>query len=325
MDYEESKNYIEAGKEGRHLEYKRSTSWKDPNFKATLTKSILAMSNLKDGGVIVIGVEKQKDGSYIAKGIKLEHLKSFRNEDEIKMYISNFADPYVDFSIEILQNKGSSFVLIDVKEFEEIPVICKRNGLNHLKEGVIFIRTRRHPETMQIPSQTEMREIVELAIDKGTLKLKKRGYKPKGVKTHQTLLDNQLTSFELMRETLNKIKSCGYWRINIRPLNFEKEMITSLSRCEEIIENAVVKLRGWPYPVFHHNLKIQKGQDWIQTIGRFEDETEIWRFFQSSQFIHYFALREDWEMFSSTIKLPTAITTKLPTPADSCLVHIRAS
>lgn len=53
MTENELKSYIEAGKESRHLEYKRSELWNDSNFKATITKSVLGMSNIKDGGTIL--------------------------------------------------------------------------------------------------------------------------------------------------------------------------------------------------------------------------------------------------------------------------------
>ena len=96
-----------------------------------------------------------------------------------------------------------------------------------------------------------------------------------------------------MKETIKKIKSQGYWRVNIRPLNFIKDRIASLSQCEEIIRNAVVELRGWPYPTAHYNIPILRGQNWIQVVADYGDEIEVWRFYQSGQFSQFLALRED--------------------------------
>ena len=96
-----------------------------------------------------------------------------------------------------------------------------------------------------------------------------------------------------MKETIEKIKSQGYWRINIHPLNFIKDRILSLSQCEEIIKNSVVELRGWPYPTTHYNIPILRGQNWIQVIADYTDEIDVWRFYQSGQFSQFLALRED--------------------------------
>jgi len=96
-----------------------------------------------------------------------------------------------------------------------------------------------------------------------------------------------------MKETIKKIKSQGYWRINIRPLNFIKDRISSLSQCEEIVKDAVVQLRGWPYPTAHHNIPILRGQNWIQVVADYDDEIDVWRFYQSGQFSQFLALRED--------------------------------
>ena len=45
-------------REERNLEFKCSMSWADASTKAKLTKSVLAMANLRDGGHVVLGVER---------------------------------------------------------------------------------------------------------------------------------------------------------------------------------------------------------------------------------------------------------------------------
>jgi len=154
------------------------------------------MSNIKDGGTIVIGMDKQEDGSYVAQGVQSEHLGAFNDEDSIKKHVANFADPCVDFDVEIGKYQDNDFVVIIVREFEELPIICKTDGLKNLRKGAIYIRTRRHPETAEVPSQTEMREIVELAIDKGMHKLSKRGYALKGQKSSEKLFSEELSDFD---------------------------------------------------------------------------------------------------------------------------------
>lgn len=168
---------IEAGRESPRLEYKGSWPWDEQKFKEILTRSILAMANMKDGGHIVIGVEQGQDAPNPA-GVQAKHRATY-NEEAIKDFVGNYADPYVDFSVDVVTSRDRQFVLITVREFAEIPVICKKDGRTDqggLKLGSLYIRTRdRRPSSVAVQNQAQMRELLELAIDKGIRKLQQRG------------------------------------------------------------------------------------------------------------------------------------------------------
>ena len=105
--------------------------------------------------------------------------------------ISEFADPYVNFAIAVTPLDGKEFLIVQIHEFEEIPVICKRDGsTTNLRRGKIYIRPRRKPESIEIPSQSETRELLEAAVDKGIRKFFARVEKS-GVK-FKTIDDKQL-------------------------------------------------------------------------------------------------------------------------------------
>lgn len=166
----EFERLIEHGKEERNLEYKQSMNWSDARTKAKLTKCILAMANLRDGGDIVVGVGQDGE-KFIPKGMEKDDFESFK-QDDVSTYINNFADPYVKIEVvkkTILTNM--CFVVIQVEEFEELPVICKRNGGENLRQGAIYTRSRRRHETSEVRDQSEMREIIEMAVEKGLRKL----------------------------------------------------------------------------------------------------------------------------------------------------------
>ena len=61
-----------------------------------------------------------------------------------------------------------------VEEFSDIPVLCKRSYDNVLRDGACYVRTRRKPETSEIPTQADMRDLLDLAIDKGVSKFLNR-------------------------------------------------------------------------------------------------------------------------------------------------------
>ncbi|NQV16638.1 ATP-binding protein [bacterium] len=157
--------FITHGREERNLEYKSNINWKDPHIQAKLIKSILALSNIRNGGAIVIGVE-QNGEKFTPKGLSNTNLQTFK-QDDISSRVSSFADPYVEITVTHVDYEEASYVVIQVKEFAEIPVICKRDGAEGLTIGQIYTRPRRKIETVAIPSQIEMREIVNMAIDKG--------------------------------------------------------------------------------------------------------------------------------------------------------------
>lgn len=97
---------------------------------------------------------------------------------------------------------------------------------------------------------------------------------------------------------LNKIKSRGYWRINFRPLVYNPQRIKNLPDCKKIIEECSVEFRGWDYPHFPRregeDTGLAPGNNYYEGWIDWGAHKEIWRMYQSGQFIHYLALNEDW-------------------------------
>ena len=165
MDQQELKELILHGREERNLEYKGHENWRDSNTKAKITKSVLGMSNIRDGGSIIIGVEQDGE-SFNPVGLTSEERDSF-TQDGVSAYINEFADPYAEITVSQVGYEGAELIVIQVKEFAEIPVICKRDGANNLQKGNMYTRSRRIAETCRVPSQVEMREILDIAVEKG--------------------------------------------------------------------------------------------------------------------------------------------------------------
>lgn len=159
------KNYIEYPNEERHLEFKGSIKW-DGDIRAKITKSIMALANLRDGGWIVIGKEEKADRTFEITGMNQEDFDTF-DTDEIKAYVYNRTDPPIDFNIHKKEYDGKKFILIEVKEFEKLPIICKKGFGNIIYAGKLYVRSKGKPESIAVPSSAEMEEVMEIAIDKG--------------------------------------------------------------------------------------------------------------------------------------------------------------
>lgn len=158
---------INQGYETRNVEYKDSMKWDTAKIK--VAKAILGMSNIADGGWIIIGVRKLNN-HYDPVGITPE-TENWLDHDKISAYVSRFADPYVEFELAIKEFNKKKFGVIKVNEFPELPIICKKGHVSgDLKDGKMYTRSRRMNETSEVINSHDLREIIDLATRKQVLK-----------------------------------------------------------------------------------------------------------------------------------------------------------
>lgn len=157
--------YVHHGREERNLEYKERWDLRGKEERAKLAKEIMALSNIRDGGTMVIGV--RKDGTPV--GVPEETAAKF-TQDAVAAAVADYVSPYVELVVSSGHDGSSTsryFVVIQVKEFAEIPVLCKRDFGDAVRHGAIYTRSRRIPEATEVRSEAEMRELLEMAVDKG--------------------------------------------------------------------------------------------------------------------------------------------------------------
>ena len=99
---------------------------------------------------------------------------------------------------------------------------------------------------------------------------------------------------------IEKIHSTGYWRVNFRPIQFKKDLVSTLAECKELVRDSIVSLRGWDYPHWDRE-ESGNGQDWVESGCDWMSHIEYWRFYQSGQFIHHSALHEDHDYSDKNI------------------------
>ena len=93
---------------------------------------------------------------------------------------------------------------------------------------------------------------------------------------------------------LSKIRSRGYWRVVIRPTTFQEKRIEQYADLFPIVDRNSVQLRGWDYPHVDHRNEPLRGADWVGQEHDWEEHIEVWQFYQSGLFVHYFAIWGDW-------------------------------
>lgn len=172
MDVNEVEALLTGAEETDTLEFKAAVPWSRNLF----VKDILALANVIDGGRIVVGVE---DGTFVRQGLTVEQEASFNN-DTMRDAIAPFADPRVVFRSEAVQDaNGLRYVIIDVSPFEDVPVICRRDGAD-VQAGTIYFRSRtRRPASAAISNSSDMRDLVERAAALSTLRLARIGFVPR--------------------------------------------------------------------------------------------------------------------------------------------------
>lgn len=159
---------IAAGRESPNLEYKRSAPWN--TLRLNLIHTVLGMANTRDGGHIVVGVA-ERDGTFSPEGMSEEHIASFPPDEDFRAAVNEFADPLVEPLLDGCGHDGKRFLVITVPEFDQEPVLCVKMGGDRLREGELYVRSARKPETAPARRQpTDMRALLRLATEKAVIR-----------------------------------------------------------------------------------------------------------------------------------------------------------
>lgn len=164
MTDEEFQQIISLRHELHGVEFKGPGPRTDGHLLAKVTRAVLGMANRRDGGVIVIGVAEHLN-QLQPRGLNPADLATW-SYDAVAAGIAPYVDPKISFELEVHHHQGANYVVLLVEEFDDIPVLCGRDYQAVLRKGGLYVRTRRQPETTEVPSQTEMRELLDLATEK---------------------------------------------------------------------------------------------------------------------------------------------------------------
>lgn len=151
---------IELQKESRHVDFKQSASWSD--LQPKLVKCALSMSNLRDGGIVVIGVSQSADG-FRLDGISKTHLDSF-DIDDCAALINKYCSPKIDFDIVRVEVENADVLVFEFRGMEELPVVCAKEQSDwKIRRGDIWTRPKGVARCERVSTESETLEIVKLA------------------------------------------------------------------------------------------------------------------------------------------------------------------
>jgi predicted HTH transcriptional regulator len=148
--------------ESQSADFKQSAPWSALQHK--IIRTALAMANLRDGGIIIIGASESGD-RWELTGISDEDLATYE-VDEVIDAIHRFASPSVDVRLVLVPYRGSRiFLTLQVFEFADTPVVCRRDGPG-LKQGAVYVRPPGVARTTEVRSADQMHDLLELAAEK---------------------------------------------------------------------------------------------------------------------------------------------------------------
>jgi len=172
---EELSNILEAGSESISTEFKPAFDWnkkEDLYQKERTIKAILALSNTKGGGYVVVGI-KEGSKQLEIEGVETDKWSSPEQLEKIRSDIESFS--YATVNVEIARGEAKSkkeslwVIVFGVREFTKTPIICKKDGQQDksLKKFDIYCRTIRDGMVSSNKvTHDELEAIIEMATDK---------------------------------------------------------------------------------------------------------------------------------------------------------------
>jgi hypothetical protein len=291
--------------EDKNLDFKESFNWgeKDNEFKVNIVKDLLSMSNTQDGGRILIGV---RDEDFEFVGMTKDDFESF-DTTKVNDFLQKFTDPVFYCSVHKYTVDEKYIVLIDVPEFNEEPIICKKVGNSSsnkeiLKNGGIYIRTDKGSSEL-IPSSEEMRKLLGRSLIKkrdSLLKNIDHLFKGKTVTKEITSEDqykNELQEGEKyltsnLGGNFDKYNNC-YWEVCSYPSEYNSHRFPNQTHIRDLLRDTEVNLRGWRFPYTDMGVNSSNFEKGRQSFSISGHHIEGYQIYQSGLFIWKKILHEE--------------------------------
>jgi predicted HTH transcriptional regulator len=151
--------------ETQSVDFKESAPWEALQWKIIAT--CMAMANLRDGGIIVIGAS-ERGSTWGLTGVSGECLGTY-DVDAVIDRVNAFASPPLELDIVThCCEDGKTLLVLRVREFSETPIVCRKNGPGGkgLREGAVYVRPPGMARTTVVTNAAQMHELLELAAEK---------------------------------------------------------------------------------------------------------------------------------------------------------------
>lgn len=297
----EIEDLLTLGRESRSFEVKGPGALTDSAFCARVARAVMAMGNLRDGGLVCLGIDDKALDSKLP-GLSDEQLAQWSDFDNVHDALARFTRPAAAFALQPLElSSGARIVVLDVAEFDDVPHVCERDHSDILRRGALYVRPRGKPRSEHVPSSEEMRELLELATEKrvrafighlGAVGLLGTSSSPPG--GEQEYAREAAAAWAEPSEVLRGVVALGHFDVAVRPEPFEAGRVAQQD-LEALVTEYTVRLRGWPVPFTSTRDPLIRTAGWTGQDVRPDrvPHAEAWRLCTSAQFLHRRALVTD--------------------------------
>ncbi len=253
---------IRLGNENRNVDYKGAFSWSDADLdlKCGIVKDVLAFSNTRDGGSILIGVN---DETGELEGLTPEQSKSF-DQTSLNNFIDKYATPRHSSNVHRLTIEGKLLVVIEIPEFPDVPILCARDANSSrnpakliLRRAALYKRTGR-ATSEAIEDVDEMRELINrgfLRHQDDLLRAFNQIVRPDQLLDSESEADKfnaEIASAEAYFSGHSELSSQPGWIVQLRPERYDAKRVPSSSELQRLIRDSAISIRGWTFPIAGH-------------------------------------------------------------------------
>ena len=134
ISQEHFEEFLARGHEIPGVEFKGPGPRGEEYLRAKVARAVMGMTNRRDGGIVIIGVE-ERSSTLNPVGLSPNELKSWRNIDHVGNALANYMSPPPTFDLSILEYQGRAFAVLEVNEFTDVPTICKKGYYRDHQSG----------------------------------------------------------------------------------------------------------------------------------------------------------------------------------------------
>jgi hypothetical protein len=302
QDVEDS---LRLGYESRSFEVKGPGTITEKQYVARVVRAAMAMGNLRDGGQVCLGIDDDQMTA-MTPGLSPDQVTEWTDYDNVNDQFAKYSDPPVRFHLHHFKlSSGADVVVIDVEEFDIDLHICKKDYPGVLQAGQTYVRPRGKPQSSQVPSLVDMRDLHNLAIDKGVREYFRRSEYAGAPFTFTAPLtpeQQDTAAFDLEEVEAwaapssvdNPIEGAlvagivqpAYTNVSVRPGPYDPARIRP-DELESFVARQAVRLRGWPVPMVSNRDRVAHHGNWVgqDLQADVTPHVESWRVFSSGQFL----------------------------------------
>lgn len=292
---EEIAAQLDLGHELRGVEYKAAGLRSERLFLAKVARAALALSNQRGGGHVIIGLaEEQSEDGFT--GLNEDQLREWLEYDDVVAQINAYADPPLQLRVaqRNLPN-GKQIIVLEVAEFEEVPILCKKDFQGVLQANQLYTRSLAKPESTLTHTQNEVREVLTLGVEKQLRRFvettRRAGVDlgssgPSALEAYEV----KLTDFSTENQIAASVIANAHFKVWFAPETLAPSAIEYGSLKDLIRANQVANIRS-AFPVIG---RPQNGDEWIGDASDWGDQ-EVWRLYQSGLFVHLLAISDEYE------------------------------